>query len=457
MKPPGRPQSLLHRVCCSRRVLSTLVGLAFLLFALLYIKLVLQQHDLPPKPDVPKKVVPAVTHVYVGHIQSALEDITGKQETLCRDLYELQSYLGNASRAAAVKTELVAYSSRESSAGARFSFDKDAKLTATGVLLTTHFTSLEDPVHGHLPGREAVVQEAFGYMDLWYRTVVAVGVPAVVFHDRLSADFVSQYTTDLIKFIKVDISRTHYSSNDIRFDIFNEWITCCADVQYVLFTDIRDVRLARNPFDAMAQLHDRWDLFVNTDRNNNWMQDRFRELAYKNPGFEVLLNAGVFGGKKDAVLDVLATMLREFARLYQKFYNYGDYKTKNFDMAVFNMALLQHISSAYRIFTGSPFCGGQVQCELFFQCDYWIYHKYAQPGELPPCRSLLDAEDQSGSGVRPEVYAQGDGPSDAITPVWTVVEQQERALEDAPLSNAGRKAYPWQALTMRMQTRGNSA
>ena len=30
----------------------------------------------------------------------------------------------------------------------------------------------------------------------------------------------------------------------------------------------------------------------------------------------------------------------------------------------------------------------QVQCELFFQCDLYIYHKHIQPGELPPCAVL---------------------------------------------------------------------
>ena len=30
----------------------------------------------------------------------------------------------------------------------------------------------------------------------------------------------------------------------------------------------------------------------------------------------------------------------------------------------------------------------QVACEVFFQCEFAIYHKGVQPGELPPCAPL---------------------------------------------------------------------
>ena len=76
---------------------------------------------------------------------------------------------------------------------------------------------------------------------------------------------------------------------------------------------------------------------------------------------QVLLNAGVFGGSKAAVQDLLAGMLAEFAYLYGRVARQGLLGLSNFDMAVLNTVVLQDVARTWHIFTGRPFCAGQVR------------------------------------------------------------------------------------------------
>ena len=50
----------------------------------------------------------------------------------------------------------------------------------------------------------------------------------------------------------------------------------------------------------------------------------------------------------------------------------------------------------------------QVQCELFFLCDFYIYHKHVQPGELPPCATLPVAtwDEKLEQNLRPVVWGK---------------------------------------------------
>lgn len=159
-----------------------------------------------------------------------------------------------------------------------------------------------------------------------------------------------------------------------------------------MITDLRDVRFARDPFKLFEALGGSYDLFANTERNNDWMRERFEEVGYPQPALSIILNAGVFGGRAAAVRDVLRQMLGEFREKYSALLAVGRTHISNVDMAVLNHVLLERISRRWRIFTGAPFVGGQAQCELFFDCRFFVYHKWVQAGELPPCKSLSNLD-----------------------------------------------------------------
>ena len=70
---------------------------------------------------------------------------------------------------------------------------------------------------------------------------------------------------------------------------------------------------------------------------------------------------GLWGGSKAAVQDVLSNMLDNFARLYARETAKGKEQLTNFDMAVLNDVILQEAARSWKVFTGRPFCGGQVR------------------------------------------------------------------------------------------------
>ena len=196
--------------------------------------------------------------------------------------------------------------------------------------------------------------------------------------------------------------------------MFFDWLQCCAHVDHVLVTDLRDVRFARDPFHLFQALRE-YDLFINTDRNNAWMAERFQEVGYERPKYSVILNAGVFGGRKSALLDLIQEMLREFIQIYKTLLATGNSHISNIDMAVLNQVVLNTACKRWQIFTGSPFVAGQVQCELFFECQYHVTHKWIQPGELPPCPSLatgLDLDSQTLASTSKRNLSR---------PVWKIV------------------------------------
>lgn len=75
---------------------------------------------------------------------------------------------------------------------------------------------------------------------------------------------------------------------------------------------------------------------------------------------QVLLNDGAWGGSKAAVQDVLAGMLARFTQLYTTLATAGNTKLRNFNMAVMNAVVLEEAARSWQVFTGVPFCAGQV-------------------------------------------------------------------------------------------------
>ena len=62
---------------------------------------------------------------------------------------------------------------------------------------------------------------------------------------------------------------------------------CCASVDYILLADIRDTRFARDPLALMAANAKRYDLYFNSDRMNDWMEQRFAEIQHPLPQYQV--------------------------------------------------------------------------------------------------------------------------------------------------------------------------
>ena len=58
-------------------------------------------------------------------------------------------------------------------------------------------------------------------------------------------------------------------------------------MEHVLLADVRDTRFARDPFELMRRGNRQYQLFINTDRNNDWMGERFKEINHTVPPQQV--------------------------------------------------------------------------------------------------------------------------------------------------------------------------
>lgn len=170
------------------------------------------------------------------------------------------------------------------------------------IILTTYFCTKVDPQR-----KFYVKSDNFSYISKFYQSIHAKGLAAVIFYDNLSNDFVANYNTENVRFIKCDLKR--FSLNDERFFIFQEFLEK-VKVQKVIFSDVNDVIFGRDPFHLINDNR----FYIGRDKYtindySEWMKNKIEilpksilnnitALLYRMP----IVNAGVIGGKADIML-----------------------------------------------------------------------------------------------------------------------------------------------------------
>eukprot|EP00049_Salpingoeca_infusionum_P025909 m.22529 g.22529 ORF g.22529 m.22529 type:complete len:469 (-) comp8396_c0_seq4:1845-3251(-) len=183
------------------------------------------------------------------------------------------------------------------------------------VVMTTYLTSAKDPQR-----QLQRTADRFWYMREWYLSIKKHGLPAIICHDGLSEKFQNSLRSfaSQLEFRSI-ISLRGRSTNDARFYQYLELVPHI-NAQFVLFTDISDVVVQRDPYHFMAH-YDEDALFIGRDNevftsmeHMPWMYDRWL-LCFGNAtemqGQEQILqfpwvfNAGVIGGSKRTVIEFL--------------------------------------------------------------------------------------------------------------------------------------------------------
>lgn len=185
------------------------------------------------------------------------------------------------------------------------------------VLLTSYFSKKKhpnEPDDRHVVGRGPdgrVPTDDIKYIEPWYKSVDKLKIKGIVFHDNLSEDFVSKYTTQKISFIQIKNS-FEYSNNDYRFFCFKDFLSN-NKFDYVFHTDASDVTVVKNPSE-LIQEHQDVDFFackdsIKLNQFGNYLQVhnsfKFEDkvlfmLNYENWD---LINMGVVGGKYENMLE----------------------------------------------------------------------------------------------------------------------------------------------------------
>lgn len=193
----------------------------------------------------------------------------------------------------------------------------------SSVILTSYFSQKEHPNDANdlcVIGRNSdgrVLQNDFKYIEPWYNSILSLDLEARVFYDNLSDDFLDKYTTDKIKFIKVQNS--DYSNLDWRWFCYRNFLKE-NKFDSVFLTDGSDVTVVKDPSLILKEFPET-DLFVCKDsislaqfpyidihREFNWNDYVWFCIMANRLD---LINMGVVGGSYKNILLFLNTFCQE--------------------------------------------------------------------------------------------------------------------------------------------------
>jgi hypothetical protein len=247
----------------------------------------------------------------------------------------------------------------------------------SSALITSYFSKKvhpNNPQDSWVAGRGAdgrVIQNSIDYIKPWYNSVKSLGLNGFVFHDNLSDEFIYEYETENIKFIKVHPSE--YSNNDWRFFCYRNFLE---DNKFdnVFLSDGSDVIVVQDPNEIVSKYPD-FDLFVCRDslmleefpyiefHERYKLENLFYFLINKNR--LELINMGVIGGSYSNVMQ----FLNHFCTTRIKM---GD-PDFNADMWV-GQYVFRHLLSNKKIMVGDPFTSNFKQYETNRK-DVFFIHK----------------------------------------------------------------------------------
>jgi len=226
------------------------------------------------------------------------------------------------------------------------------------VFLSTYFTSKSDPLRNLIQKNNN-----FEYFRNWYESICELNLYGVIFSDNVSDDFIQQYQTDKIYFVRCKLGP--HSLNDERFFIFHEFVQYLNDDCFIVSTDINDVVINKNPIGFFYSNPEK--LFVGrgirkTWKDGIWALNALKHFNQKLPfslefSFLIypMLTPGTIGGKKQKVQKVFKQMIDLFSIC-------GD--DGNYDMQVFNYVMKKfYYPMDSRLDTIIPFSVG-----------YWYYY-----------------------------------------------------------------------------------
>jgi len=210
-------------------------------------------------------------------------------------------------------------------------------------ILSTYFTkdngfSQHDSSGGCKPNKFELIRK-------WYQSIIDLNLYGVIFHNELSQDFIKKYTNKNITFVEWS-HQNRLSYNDERYYAFINYVTHNINIDKVLYTDIFDVQIHKDPFEFMVDD----GIYVGSEeskRENSytWVNKKLISLNYPlliKP--QIIYNAGICGGFRNTFLRFLEEMIRFISKSDPKI---------NCNMGILNYCL--HNTVKDKIFTGFPF------------------------------------------------------------------------------------------------------
>lgn len=183
----------------------------------------------------------------------------------------------------------------------------------------------------------ASLEQLADYMRPWVETVLEIPhVRRIVLHDGLPEDLIKLYPT--IEFVKVERT-TNEIAWVVRFRMLYWFLTGTAEtgqpeIDRLFFTDINDIGVLRDPFTWLHEAAVLADLPVlgeewNTFGGNPWFTGKYeqfppamREFFETRLPLAVPVSAGLWGGGRGVVLEILDSMLKLLDEHAEQFAKY---------------------------------------------------------------------------------------------------------------------------------------
>ena len=188
--------------------------------------------------------------------------------------------------------------------------DTPSQSDSKNIILTSVYSYRKDPQRGRKIDCE------FDYIANFYNSVSFYEMRAVIMHDCYSEQFVKQYETDKIAFVRVNSPDKSISTNDFRFKRYNSYLKENRH-SYYMFVDASDVFFNGNPFNYMKNHEHGHTLFMSPDIGNFHKNAWQVKKCYKKAG-ELwdqnvkMHNAGVWGGDHETSQCILDCVVNQF-------------------------------------------------------------------------------------------------------------------------------------------------
>lgn len=183
------------------------------------------------------------------------------------------------------------------------------------VIFTSFFSAQKHPQNDpHLKGvkSDGYIDSSFNYIKKFYESCAALNLQVRIFYDNLTDEFVNQYSTDKIRFVKV-INDGSYSNNDARFFHYEEYLSRTS-FDYVFCSDCSDVVVKKDPTELFA-LYPNKKFFICEDSMPLMLFPYLQwhishsladyERFHQNANKWELLNAGLIGGRYEDMVTFL--------------------------------------------------------------------------------------------------------------------------------------------------------
>lgn len=203
------------------------------------------------------------------------------------------------------------------------------------LICTTYFSKKIHPNHPtdqHVVGRTddgRVKQNDIKYIEGWYNSVNNLKLNGVIFYDNLTEQFVSEYETEYVKFIKSDPGV--WSNNDGRFFCYLDFLKENKH-DNIFLTDGSDVTVVQDP-GKIVEAYKEIDIFVCKDsiplssfgryldvHNHFGWENYFAFSLWMQQGIP-LINMGVLGGRYEIVIEFLEAFCHERNKMQMPEFN----------------------------------------------------------------------------------------------------------------------------------------